>query len=347
MEEHRTWQPDGANHHPDLEDLPAPAWLFLPNGALVYANHAALEFTGCSLEHLLRLGWVGVLHPDDLRSWRCARRARLAFSAEARVKTASGVYARVLISSKPTASGWSGVAVPLGGIPNAALVAQKGFIADASHELRAPLTGIQGNLELLRRYPGMAQAERLEIVEDAVRSATRLGRLVTDMLTLSRGDGGTVWSAASVNLEAVLREVFAETHRQPDGARIELERLEESVVLGERDRLKQLALILVYNALRYTPATGRIRLSLRRNERSAELRVIDSGTGIAEADLPRVFERFYRAAQARQLDPGGTGLGLPIAKLIAEQHGGSIRLESRVGVGTTAIVTLPVIAQSD
>jgi signal transduction histidine kinase len=349
MEEHRTELSEGgATTRPDLEELPAPAWLTDASGALVYANRAALEFMGDAGSGLFGLEYAKLMHPDDLRAWRCARRLRKAFTAEARVKTVAGVgvgagaYARVMMAARPTLTGWSGVSMSLEGVTNAALIAQKGFVADASHELRAPLTGIQGNLELLRRYPEMPQSERLEIVEDAVRSATRLGRLVTDMLALSRGDGVTGFNAAPMNLETVLREVFAEARRQPNQADLDIGVLEPSVVSGERDRLKQLVLILVHNALRYTPATGQVRLTLRRSAESAELRVSDNGEGISAAELPRVFERFYRAEHAQQLDPGGTGLGLAIAKLIVEQHGGSIRLESQLGLGTTAIVTLPI-----
>jgi PAS domain S-box-containing protein len=342
MEEQRTKRLDEANDHLELEDLAAPAWLTDVRGTLLYANRATLEFTGLTHSNLFGDGYAAVLHPEDLKRWQRACRLKKAFSAEVRVKTSQGVYALLLMAMRPTASGWSGVGLSLEGITNAALVAQKGFVADASHELRAPLTGIQGNLELLRRYPNMPEPERLEVVEDAVRSTARLGRLVTDMLALSRGDGATEFRAAPVKLETVLREVFAETHRQPDGATLEVGTLEQSIVFGERDRLKQLALILVHNALRYTPASGQVRLELRSTEGNAELRVIDTGDGITAEDLPRVFERFYRAPRARELDPGGTGLGLSIAKLIVEQHGGGIRLESRPGLGTTAIVTLPI-----
>jgi signal transduction histidine kinase len=346
MEEQRTKRLDEATDHLELEDLRAPAWLTDARGALLYANRAALELTGLDQASLFSGGYASVLHPEEVQRWQRTCRLKQAFSTDARVKTAQGVYTRVLMAMKPTAAGWSGVGMSLEGIMDAALVAQKGFVADASHELRAPLTGIQGNLELLRRYPGMPEAERLEVVEDAVRAATRLGRLVTDMLALSRGDGVKEFSAAPVALETVLREVVAETHRQPNQASLETGALEESLVFGERDRLKQLALILVHNALRYTPTTGNVRLELRRTGEEIELRVIDSGDGIAVTDLPRVFERFYRAKRARELDPGGTGLGLAIAKLIVEQHGGRIWLESRVGEGTTAIVTLPIRTQT-
>jgi signal transduction histidine kinase len=108
-----------------------------------------------------------------------------------------------------------------------------------------------------------------------------------------------------------------------------------------------LALILIENALKYTPAGGSVRLEMDLEPEWVEFRVVDSGYGIASQDLGRVFERFYRGDRARtpSSDPGGTGLGLPIAKAIAQQHGGTIKLESTVGVGTTAIVRLPLPPQ--
>ena len=113
-------------------------------------------------------------------------------------------------------------------------------------------------------------------------------------------------------------------------------------MLGDPDRLKQLALILLENALRYTPAGGRVVLSLECDRTWATFRVSDSGMGIAADDLERVFERFYRTDKARVRVNAGTGLGLPIARWIAEGHGGRVWLESELGVGTVAVVELPV-----
>ena len=116
------------------------------------------------------------------------------------------------------------------------------------------------------------------------------------------------------------------------------------MVNGNRDRLKQLALILIENAMKYSPNTQPVTVELRCADGFAQISVTDGGAGIAPEHLPRVFERFYRADAARTpgTDPGGTGLGLLIAKLIAEAHGGSVRLESQLGVGTTAIALLPL-----
>jgi signal transduction histidine kinase len=219
--------------------------------------------------------------------------------------------------------------------------AQRRFVSDASHELRAPLTAIQANLELLERYPGMPPEERQEAVGEASREAHRLARLVGDLLALARADDGLALRREEVALDAVAREAFDEARHLARGHRLALERVEPATVVGDRDRLKQLLLVLLDNAVKYTPPEGEVRLAVRRDGATAEVVVADTGIGIGPEDLPRVFERFYRADPARGRDTGGTGLGLPIARWIAEQHGGEVRLESAPGRGTRATVRLP------
>lgn len=220
--------------------------------------------------------------------------------------------------------------------------AQKRFVADASHELRAPLTAIQGNLELLKRHPDKPPAEQSEAVSEANREAERLAHLVADLLALARADAGVSLRRQRVELDRVLLDSFSAAKHLASGQSIEIGALEPVLVEGDPDRLQELFLILLDNALRYTPADGRITLELRRKERAAEVTVRDTGVGIAPEDLPRVFERFYRADPARARDPGGTGLGLSIARWISEQHGGEIELKSEPGRGTTATVRLPL-----
>jgi signal transduction histidine kinase len=145
-----------------------------------------------------------------------------------------------------------------------------------------------------------------------------------------------------VELDRLSLEAVQESRHLAGGRRVEVEKLAPVVVMGDEDRLKQLLLILLDNASKYTSAAGDIRLRLQQDGSRAELRIRDNGVGIPPGDLPHVFERFYRADPARTRDPGGTGLGLPIARWIVEQHGGEIRLESEPGRGTEVIVRLPV-----
>jgi two-component system OmpR family sensor kinase len=220
--------------------------------------------------------------------------------------------------------------------------AEKRFVADASHELRAPLTAIQGNLDLLNRHPDMSEAERAESLTEVTREATRLARLVADLLALARADAGIVLNRCPLDLDAVILEAYRTARPLAHGQQFVLDPFEPAAVEGHEDRLKQLLVILLDNALKYTPAGGRVTLGLRRHDREVEIIVRDTGVGIAAQDLPHVFERFYRADPARSRDPGGTGLGLSIAQWIVEQHEGTITLESQPGEGTTVIVRMPM-----
>jgi signal transduction histidine kinase len=219
---------------------------------------------------------------------------------------------------------------------------QQRFVADASHELRAPLTAIQGNIELLRRMPGMPDADREEALAELERESARLSRLVADLLTLARADAGIALKSCPLELDAIVLDAYSVARHLSRGQTLTLDPFETAKVEGDEDRLKQLLLILLDNALKYTPSGGHVTLGLRRRETDMEILVRDTGVGIAPEDLPHVFERFYRADPARSRDPGGTGLGLPIAWWIAEQHEGTVRLESQPGQGTTALVRLPL-----
>jgi two-component system, OmpR family, sensor kinase len=219
---------------------------------------------------------------------------------------------------------------------------QQRFVADASHELRAPLTAIQANLELLERQSDMSPAERKEALREADREAARLARLVADLLALARADAGVPLRRQPLELDRVLLDALGEARHLTKGQTIEVGGIEPVELFGDSDRLKQLILILIDNALKYTPSSGKITASMRRVGERAQIVVQDNGVGISASDLPHVFERFYRADPARGHDPGGTGLGLPIAKWIAEQHRGSISISSEPGEGTTVIISLPI-----
>jgi PAS domain S-box-containing protein len=219
------------------------------------------------------------------------------------------------------------------------VAAQHRFVNDAAHELRAPLTAIQGNLELLERYPQMPEDSRQEAVAEAARGARRLARLAQDMLTLARGDAGQELEFHPLSFDALVVEVVQAARHQAAQHDLNLEQPVPSARLtGHADRLRQLVTILVDNALKYTPSGGHVSVRLTCDDSYALLRVSDSGPGIAAQNLERVFDRFYRA----QGGPGGAGLGLAIARKITEQHGGEVWLESKLGVGTQAFVRLPL-----
>jgi two-component system OmpR family sensor kinase len=222
----------------------------------------------------------------------------------------------------------------------ASFTGQRRFVADASHELRTPLTTIRGNAELLRRARDLPPAEVEEALADIASEAQRMSRLVTELLRLARADAGHELERAPVRLDELLRDVHRQTQLHKPETPVRLLPADAALVLGSRDALQELFLILVDNALKYTPAGGEVTLGLERQDGEYAVRVRDTGVGIAPEDLPHIFERFYRAAHVRQHD--GTGLGLSIARWIAEQHGGRITVESAEGQGSTFTVWLPV-----
>ncbi len=224
--------------------------------------------------------------------------------------------------------------------------AQQRFVSDASHELRAPLTAIQGNLELLNRHRTMPQAEREEALAEMTREADRLTRLVADLLALARADAGVPLKERPLELDAVVLDAFRSARQLAHGQTLVLDPFEPVQITGDEDRLKQLLLILLDNALRYTPAGGQVTLGLHNGNAGVEILVRDTGVGIAPEDVPHVFERFYRADPARSRDPGGTGLGLSIAQWIVEQHGGTITITSQPEQGTLVTVRLPLPGRS-
>ncbi|HSQ29663.1 MAG TPA: HAMP domain-containing sensor histidine kinase [Gemmatimonadaceae bacterium] len=219
--------------------------------------------------------------------------------------------------------------------------AQVRFVSAASHELRAPLTVIQANLDLLESKR-LSNGERETAIAEAHLEASRMTRLVRDLLVLARADAGVPIRRDAVELDRVLLEVIGETRHLAPDRRVEVTAVEPVVVRGDEDRLKQLLLNLCENAIKYTSDRGRVTVAIRREADDAIITVSDDGIGISPTDLVHVFERFYRADPARSRDPGGSGLGLSIAQWVAAEHSGKVELASRLGVGTTATVRIPL-----
>ncbi len=222
--------------------------------------------------------------------------------------------------------------------------AQRQLLQDISHELRTPLTVIRGNLDLLRRM-GSTDTESISAMQD---EAGRMSRLVGDLMTLAQAESGTLPMASEpVELDTLLLEIYREA-RVLAGNRIDLRLVEEdqATVSGDPDRLKQVLLNLVGNALKYTPEGGEVRLGLRRVGDWARVTVADSGPGIPDDDLPYIFDRFYRVDKSRRREDRstvGAGLGLAIALWLVESHGGRVEVSSRLGKGSTFDVWLPMI----
>ncbi len=245
---------------------------------------------------------------------------------------------------------------------------QQRFVADASHELRAPITSIRCNLDLLAKAPDLPAEEAQAALADAQAEANRMGRLVGDLLTLARSDSARQSQQSQdvtiangykkngeekqlVDLDSLLLEVFRQYHPALENGNIELRQQGPGLLLqhitparvhGDADQLKQVLVALLDNALKYTPYEGSISLSLTTDEHYAIVKVIDTGIGISPDDLPHIFERFYRADRARSRNRGGSGLGLAIVQSIVLEYQGTIEAESAPGKGSTFTMRLPL-----
>jgi two-component system OmpR family sensor kinase len=218
-----------------------------------------------------------------------------------------------------------------------ALKMQRDFVADVSHELRTPLTTIRGNLELLRRKPPMPMDEQSDVLTDVVAESDRLIRLVNNLLILGRADAGQSLTRESIPVRVVIDEACKQAH-QLDRQRKIIEDVNDLSVIGDRDALKQVLLILLDNAIKYT--TEEIAVSSKAEGNQASISVCDKGPGIPPEKLEHVFDRFYRGETIPNIQ--GFGLGLPIAKALVEGQGGTIEIESKTAQGTIVKINLPL-----
>ena len=222
---------------------------------------------------------------------------------------------------------------------------QNQFVADASHELRTPLAVIKSNAELLLRHPERTIEMEGFRITNVVRESMRMSKLVSTLLTLARADA----NQTEINLGTVVVDEVICSIAEQFKPLIEMKGIDLAVnladhieITADKERLQQLIVILLDNAIKYTPEAETITLSCQRQANWAVIVVADTGEGIAAADLPRIFDRFYRGDKVRSREQGGTGLGLSIAKWIVEKHGGRIKVDSEIGVGTKFQFSLPL-----
>lgn len=220
---------------------------------------------------------------------------------------------------------------------------QQRLLADVSHELRTPLTVIKGNADLMRRMKSLDEESLTSIDQEA----GRLSRLVGGLLLLAQAESGKLALVEKpVELDLLVTEVFQEMSiLAGNRIRLHLNEIDQVIVNGDRDRLKQVFINLVANAIQYTPTGGEVFISLEKIKDQARLICRDTGPGIPAEDLPHIFERFYRAEKSRTRGRStGFGLGLSIANWIVERHGGRIEVNSKEGEGTAFAIWLPAIS---
>jgi two-component system OmpR family sensor kinase len=220
------------------------------------------------------------------------------------------------------------------------------FTADASHELKTPLAVLRADVERAM-MESSSQNERMVALEEALQEVRRMTDLVESLLTLARADEGRFdIHREPVELQPLVQEVYetALILGEAQGVTVNLPFTADVIVMADRTRLRQLFLNLVTNAIKYTPAGGKVELGLGRHPDNVTFAVRDTGIGISAADFPHIFERFWRAdrVRSRMSERGGFGLGLAISQWIAQAHGGTLTASSRLGRGSLFTVTLPL-----
>ncbi len=222
------------------------------------------------------------------------------------------------------------------------------FTLHASHELKTPLTVMCGEAEIASRDESLPPIER-ERAASQLDELRRLARIVDGLTLLAKADAGQITLAVEpVRLDELVRDNFADAQilAEPQGIRVELTVCEETTVRGDRHRLRQLLLNLADNAVKYNQPQGRVTMSLRRANATAEFTLSNTGAGIPAETLPRVFDRFFRGDPAHSQTVDGCGLGLSIARWIVSAHPGTISIESATAQPTTVTVRLPVEASA-
>lgn len=224
------------------------------------------------------------------------------------------------------------------------------FTADASHELRTPVALVRSTAELTLRHPRDAQEYR-DALTEILNEAERMSGLIGNLLTLARVDAGSeTLSFEDVDVGSLLREASSRCEPLAHAKQIRVERTigdEAILVRGDPRALERLFVILVDNAIRYTPDGGRVRVGVRAVDDAAVVTVADTGIGIPPDAMSLIFERFYRVDPARSRDAGGAGLGLSIGRWIADAHGASIHVESTPGEGSIFEVRIPRVSERE
>jgi len=224
------------------------------------------------------------------------------------------------------------------------------FTADAAHELRTPLTALRGNAEVALSRPRTSEELR-EVIEESIGQYERLQRIAEDLLLLARLDAGdSVIRRETVALHAAVLDVvdLYAPIAEEKGLSLVVEKADQLFIEGDDGRLRQMFGNLLDNAIKYTPPKGLIRVLVAQCNGHAQIQMMDTGIGISAEDLPRVFDRFYRADPSRSAGSApGAGLGLSICRSIIEAHGGTLEIASKPGSGTTVCAHLPLRGPSE
>jgi signal transduction histidine kinase len=224
---------------------------------------------------------------------------------------------------------------------NAAHVKRRKFVSDVSHELRTPISVITGYANMLKRWAKDDEAVFDESVDAIIEESENMKYLVENLLFLARCDNDQLtYDKEPFDISSLIEDIYKDA-KMVDNNKHDLSGdITQGVIInGDRNRLKQAMREFVQNAIKYTPPTGKIKISLQKEDNKAIINITDTGIGISKKDMGHIFTRFYRGDISRNRDNGGYGLGMSIAREIVSSHDGKIKIKSKEGEGTSVIVT--------
>ena len=351
-----------------LELSPQVVWFGRPDGEIAYFNPYWYEYTGLSEKKALGDRWIGAVHPEDrdrvVESWQTAVREGTDYELELRLRGRHGEYCWFLARSRPARDesgkidAWLGIAVDIEERKKAeeeawaASQAKSEFLASMSHELRTPLNAIGGYAELLAMgIRGPLNAEQAQDIARIRRSQQHLLTLIQDVLNFAKVDAGqTEYHITAVPVDEALRDTESMIAPQvlAKGLHYSYKAAgKTTAVLADPEKMQQIVLNLLTNAVKFTEPGGTITLSSELSGKCVDIRVADTGPGISPEKLNKIFDPFVQAERRLNQPVQGVGLGLAISQDLARAMDGQVTVESVLGEGSTFTLTLPRAPQMD
>lgn len=334
------------------DTLPQFIWTTTPGGQVTYYNKTVFDFTGLTEDILYADGWTQMMHPEDreesMRTWMEATRAGNPYLLEHRIRRNDGEYRWYLSRALPQTDEngairiWVGTSADIDEIKKHDQQ-KDDFIKMASHELKTPVTTIKGYVQLLLKMNQAAQdpflASSLQTIDKQV---FKLTKLITDLLDVTKIETGSLEMVREkFPVATLVKEITADIQTTTGSHQLRFTQESDPLVLADRDRIAQVVINLLTNAIKYSPRSNEVRICVGSKDGAALISVTDFGIGISKDDLPRIFDRFYRAAGKDEKTFPGFGIGLFIVHEIVSLHRGKIWAESEKDKGSTFYVLLP------
>jgi len=333
------------------DNIPVIVWRTTPDGKADYFNKKWHEYTGLSWDESVNSTAQKVLHPDDLditmKVWKECIEKQQSFESEYRIKRwIDGAYRWHLVKGEPFKDeignivAWFGTATDIED-QRRELERKDEFISVASHELKTPLTSLKGYLHLIESEEYLTDETRSFISKGNI-SVKKLQHLIRDLLDVSKIKAGRLeFSMSPLNLTELIHSCIENNTYMFPSYVIKEEAAEDVFVMGNEERLEQVVMNLLNNAVKYSPGNKNIIVRVEKNETSAIVSVIDFGIGLSVSDQKRIFERFYRA-ESNKVSISGLGIGLYISSQIVKEHNGQMTVNSKLTEGSEFSFLLPL-----